>query len=138
MGYLVDTNVLSEMRKLRTANAGVRRWAAGVDAGDLYLSVITVFEIQMGVLRLERRDNQQAKVLHAWLHSKVIPEFERRILPIDMPEALRCAQLHVPDPCSFRDSLIAATALSHGMTIVTRDVKDFGPTGVSLLNPWEL
>jgi hypothetical protein len=138
MSYLVDTNLLSELRKLRAADIGVRRWAAGVNAGDLYLSVVTVFEIQMRVLRLERKDHRQAKMLHAWLHSKVIPEFEGRILPIDMPEALRCAQLHVPDPCSFRDSLIAATALSHGMTVVTRDVKNFKPTGVSLLNPWEL
>jgi toxin FitB len=137
MSYLVDTNVLSELRKLHAANAAVRRWAGSVDARDLYLSVVTVFEIQMGVLQLERRDRRQAKVLHAWLHSKVIPEFEGRILPIDVPEALRCAHLHVPDPCSFRDSLIAATALVHGMTVVTRDVKDFKPTGVSLLNPWE-
>lgn len=137
MSYLVDTNVLSEIRKLRGAHAGVRRWAAGVDAGDLYLSVITVFEIQMGILRLERRDHRQAKTLHAWLHAKVIPEFEHRILPIDTPEALRCAEFHVPDPCSFRDSLIAATALIHGLTVVTRDVKDFKSTGVSLLNPWE-
>lgn len=138
MNYIVDTNVLSEMRKLRKAHPGVRRWTAGVDARDLYLSAITVYESEMGILRLERKDQKQAAMLRAWFHTRILPAFANRILAIDTGIALHCARYHVPNPGSLRDSLIAATAFVHGMTVVTRNVSDFQSAGVPILNPWEL
>lgn len=138
MMYLVDTNVLSELRKARLgkADANVVAWADGVDAADLYVSVISLMELELGVLSIERRDARQGAVLRAWLEQKVIPEFAERTLPIDTAVALRCARLHVPDKRDERDGLIAATALVHGMTVVTRNLADFEPTGVTMVNPW--
>jgi predicted nucleic acid-binding protein len=136
--YVLDTNVVSELRKVRrgTANAEVARWADSVEADVLYVSAITVLELELGVLLAERRDEKQGRILRAWLDDQVLPEFHERILPIDANVALRCARLHVPDPRGERDALIAATALVHGMTIVTRNKQDFEATGASLLNPW--
>lgn len=136
--FLLDTNVLSELRRARTGKAdpGVVAWAGGVPHGGLYLSAITVLELETGVLRVERRDAQQGAALRAWLEGQVLPAFHGRILSVDMPVALRCAALHVPDPRPERDALIAATALVHGMTVVTRNVVDFRKTGVRLLDPW--
>ena len=91
----------------------------------------------MGILLIERRDQEQAKMLRNWLENQVLPTFEERILVVDTAVARQCARLHVPDPCSERDALIAATALVHGMTVVTRNVDDFKPTGIAILNPWE-
>ena len=88
------------------------------------------------VLLVERRDPSQGAILRAWLDKHVVPAFHDRILPIDVAVAQRCARLHVPDPRAERDALIAATALVHGMTVVTRNISDFQPTGVPLLNPW--
>jgi toxin FitB len=136
--YLLDTNVVSELRKVRLgrANAGVARWADSVSAADLYVSVVTVQELEMGVLLLLRRDPAQGAVLRAWLDTQVLPAFAQRTLPVDVAVAQRSAALHVPDPRPVRDGLIAATALVHGMTVVTRNVADFGPCGVPVLNPW--
>lgn len=136
--FLLDTNVISELRKvhLGKANTGVARWANAVDAVALYISAITVLELEQGVLLVERKDPKQGKLLRSWLDNHVLPEFAERVLPIDATVARRCARLHVPDPKSERDALIAATALVHGMTIVTRNVDDFDGTGVDLLNPW--
>jgi len=136
--FLVDTNVISEFRKLRSGKADIRveKWADSVDVASLYLSAMTVFELELGVLRIERRDQKQAAALRTWLETQVLTEFNSRILPVDTALALRCAKLHVPDPRAERDALIAATALVHGMTVVTRNVSDFEATGVSLLNPW--
>jgi predicted nucleic acid-binding protein len=136
--FVLDTNVVSELRKVRLgkADARVASWAESVDAADLYLSVITVQELEIGVLLAERRDPAQGTVFRAWLDSHVIPAFAGRILPIDMAVAQRSAKLHVPDPRSARDGLIAATALVHGMTIVTRNLADFESSEVRLLNPW--
>lgn len=134
--YLLDTNVVSELRKAGKADSCVLNWATNVDAQNMYLSVISILEIRMGILALQRRDAIQATILDTWLSEKVIPTFSGRILNIDMEVALRCAELHVPDPRSDRDALIAATALAHGLTVVTRSSKDFQPTGVMLLNPW--
>jgi predicted nucleic acid-binding protein len=133
---LLDTNVVSELRRADQADAKVRRWASSVPAAQFYLSVITILEIEQGILRLERKDIGQAAMLRRWMDEQILQRFEERILPIDAPVALRCARLHVPNPRSDRDSLIAATALVHGMTIVTRNVKDFEGTGAPLLNPW--
>jgi len=134
--FLLDTNVVSELRKAGKADAQVRHWAAPVSPAALYLSVISVLELEIGILRVERRDRAQGTLLRAWLEQRVLTAFEDRILPIDTAVARRCARLHVPDPSSDRDALIAATALVHRMTVVTRNVADFEGTGVPLLNPW--
>ena len=136
--YLLDTNVVSELRKIRLGRADphVAAWADSVEATDLYLSVITLQELEIGVLLAERRDPSQGAVFRAWLNAHVLPAFSGRILSIDTAVAQRSARLHVPDPRPVRDGLIAATALVHGMTVVTRNVADFEPTGVLVLNPW--
>lgn len=136
--YLLDTNVVSELRKVRAgkADALVASWAERVDAADLFLSVITIQELEIGVLLAERRDPSQGGILRSWLSNHVLPAFAGRILAVDTAVAQRSARLHVPDPRPVRDALIAATALVHGMTVVTRNVDDFAPTGVPILNPW--
>jgi len=136
--YLLDTNALSELRKRRSGkmSPAVEAWAGSVDQVDMYLSVITIMEIELGIALLERRDARQAGVLRLWLHDKVMPAFAGRILPVDTTIALRCARLHVPDTKSERDAWIAATGLVHDLTIVTRNVVDFAGTDVTLLDPW--
>ena len=136
--YLLDTNLVSELRKIRLGKAdpNVADWADSVEAGDLYLSAITLQELEIGVLLAERRDPLQGAVFRTWLNAHVLPAFTGRILSIDTAVALCSARLHVPDPCPVRDGLIAATALVHGMTVVTRNVADFEPTGVAVFNPW--
>lgn len=136
--FLLDTNVLSELRKVRAgkADANVAAWAQTVDAADLFVSVVCLLELELGVLSLERRDADQGAILRTWLDQRVLPEFAARTLPIDTAVARRCARLHVPDRRNERDALIAATALVHGMTVVTRNTRDFEPTGVPTLNPW--
>jgi len=137
--YLLDTNVVSELRKSRSrkADAGVTRWADDVDVAELYLSVISIQELEIGVRLAERRDPTQGAMLRGWLNDHVLPAFLGRVLAVDTAVALRAAALHVPDPRPVRDALIAAMALVHGMTVVTRNVEDFQPTGVPTLNPWE-
>lgn len=137
--YLLDTNVLSELRKRRSGkiDPAVERWAGTVDHGDLFLSVITIMEVELGIALLERRDARQATMLRLWLHDKVMPAFAGRILPVDPAIALRCARLHVPDTKSERDAWIAATGLVQDLTIVTRNVSDFVGTGATLLDPWD-
>jgi toxin FitB len=135
--FLLDTNVVSELRNTARANPHVRRWASRVAPTELYLSAISVLELEIGVLRVERRDRPQGANLRAWLEQRVLPAFEDRIIPIDTAVARRCARLHVPDPRSDHDAIIAATALVHGMTVVTRNTEDFEKTGAPLLNPWE-
>ena len=136
--YLLDTNALSELRKRRSGkiSAAVEAWAGSVDQADMFLSVITIMEIELGIALLERRDTRQAGVLRLWLHDKVMPAFAGRILPVDTTIALRCARLHVPDTKSERDAWIAATGLVHDLTIVTRNIVDFAGTDVTLLDPW--
>jgi toxin FitB len=136
--YLIDTNVVSEFRKISTgkADATVVAWADSVDATDLFLSVITVQELEIGVLLAERRDAAQGFVLRTWLEHYVLPAFTGRILPVNLAVAQRSARLHVPDPKLVRDGLIAATAWVNGMTVVTRNVADFASSEVQILNPW--
>ena len=136
--FVLDTNVVSELRKAGQGKADLKvaDWAARTDASLLYLSAITVLELEIGVLQIERRDVKQGAALRAWFDHQVMAEFEDRVLPIDAAVALRCATLHVPDPKAERDAFIAATALVHGMTVVTRNVSDFQAAGVLLLNPW--
>ncbi len=127
-----------ELRKVRlgTGNERVAKWSDSVDAGELYLSVITIQELEIGILLAERRDVLQGEKLRLWFTQQVLPAFSGRILPVDTAVAQASARLHVPDPKPIRDRLIAGTALVHGMTVVTRNVADFERTGVSILNPW--
>lgn len=136
--YLLDTNVVSELRKAKSgkANKNVKAWAESVSATSMYLSSITILELETGILLIERRDPAQGAMLRTWLNGHVFPAFSGRILAIDVAVAQRCAKLHVPDPRADRDSLIAATALVHGMMVVTRNVADFELTGVEIFNPW--
>jgi toxin FitB len=136
--FLLDTNVISELRKAGDgkADANVTAWLSSVDAATLYLSAITFMELELGILRIERRDATQGARLRAWMTHHILPEFLDRTLPVDVAVALRCASLHVPDPRAERDALIAATALVHGMTVVTRNVADLEATKVPILNPW--
>lgn len=136
MSFLLDTNVLSELRRRDRTHPKVAAWADAVAPSDLFLSAITILEIEAGVLMIERRDAAQGAVLRAWVERKVLPAFEGRILPVDTAVALRCARLHVPDPRGERDALIAATALVHGLTVVTRNRGDFEPMGVAVTDPW--
>ena len=137
--YLLDTNVISELRKADTGKADRRvlAWAERVPTSNLYLSAITVLELETGVLMVEGRDPVQGRALRSWLNTRVLPTFSDRVLPVDTAVARHCARLHVPDRRSDRDALIAATALVYGMSVVSRNIQDFAPTGVALLNPWE-
>ncbi len=134
--YLLDTNVVSELRRPAKADPRVRAWAAVVPVSDFFMSAISVLEIELGALLMERKDAVYGKALRDWIDHEVLPRFEGRILAVDTPVAQRCARLHVPDPRGERDALIAATALVHGMTVVTRNVADFTPTGVPVIDPW--
>lgn len=138
--YLLDTNVVSELRKAKSGKAdkNVLAWAKNISPSSLFLSVISILELETGVLLVERRDASQGAILRSWLNSHVLPTFAERILYLDIAVAQCCAKLHVPDPRSDRDAIIAATALMHGMTIVTRNHCDFEPTGVEIINPWIL
>jgi toxin FitB len=135
--FLLDTNVLSELRRRDRTDRAVAAWADKVHPSDLFLSVITILEIEIGTLLVQRRDEAQGALLRSWIDSKVMPAFEGRILDVDIAMAKRCARLPVPDPRAERDALIAATAIVHGLTIVTRNIADFQPAGVDLLNPWQ-
>lgn len=137
--YILDTNVVSELRKIHTGKADgrVSAWVQTVNISELYVSVITVQELEIGVRLMERRDKAQGRVFRAWLNNQALPVFSERILPIDTAVALRSASLHVPNPHPIRDRLIAATALVHGMTVVTRNISDFKSSRVPVLNPWE-
>ena len=136
--YLLDTNVVSEFRKLGSnqINPNVSKWAQKIDPELMFLSAISIFELEIGVLQVERRDKKQGLVLRKWLSKHVLPAFSQRILPVDVMVAQRCASLHVPNPKSDRDALIAATAIEHRMTIVTRNIIDFKKSGAKIFDPW--
>jgi predicted nucleic acid-binding protein len=138
--FLLDTNVISELRKHgdRRSHRRVSAWVEQVDADSCYVSAITLFELELGILLLERRgDGKQGQMLRSWYEKRVLLEFSERTLPVDAPVARRCARLHVPRPRPDRDGYIAATALVHGLTVVTRNVSDFDGMGLALINPWE-
>lgn len=136
--FLLDTNVLSEVRKSGTGKADplVLSWMRRRESAEFFVSAITMLELEKGVLSMERRDPIQGAIFRTWLDGSVLPGFSGRILPISLEVALRAATLHVPNPRPDRDALIAATALVHGLTVVTRNVADFEPTGVRIVNPW--
>ena len=132
--FLLDTNVVSELRRAERAAPAVLAWARTTQASELFISSIRVLE--RGVMQLERRDPRQGAVLRAWLDTQVMPAFEGRVLAVDAAVARRCAAVHVPDPRPERDGLIGATAMEHGFTLVTRNVADFQMLGIKLINPW--
>ena len=136
--FVLDTNVVSELRKLGDGRADARviAWITGQDAASFYISALTLMELEIGILRIERRDAGQGERLRRWMDRRVLPEFRERTLPVDTAVALKCARLHVPDPRAERDALIAATAMVHGMTVVTGNLADFEATGVTLIDPW--
>lgn len=137
--YLLDTNVLSEMRKYESGriDRAVAAWVRSVAKEDLYLSVMTIIEIELGIAKLERHDAPQAALLRRWLREHVEPVFSDALLPLDLSIARRCGPLHVPDPRPERDAWIAATALEHDLIVTTRNGKDFAGTGVTIVNPWD-
>src|SRR5215469_10824081 len=134
---LLDTNVISELRRPDKANRNVIAWANAPPAASFFLSAISILEIELGALMIARRDATQGALLRAWIDHQVLSRFEGRVLAVDTAVSRRCARLHVPDPRAERDALIAATALVHGLTVVTRNIADFEPTGVALMNPWQ-
>jgi len=138
--FLLDTNVVSELRKAKngTAHPGVVRWAAAQNVAELFIAAVTLMELEIGVLRAQRKDTRQGQALRLWLQNQVVKHFQNRILSFGADEALCCATLHVPNKCPERDAIIAATAIVHGMTVVTRNVADFSATGAAMLNPWDV
>lgn len=136
--YILDSNVISELRQGKAnPNRNVRAWAAQRQANELYLSAISVLELDMGARQMERKDTAQGSILRTWVE-RVLGEFEGRILAFSGATALICAPLHVPDKKSFRDSMIAATALEHRFAVVTRNVGDFQWPGLKVVDPWQL
>jgi toxin FitB len=134
--FLLDTNVLSELRRPEKADRRVWAWANARPVASFFLSAISILEIELGILLIERRDAAQAAILRDWIDAQILPRFEGRILAVDTAVAQRCARLHVPNPRAERDALIAATAFVHGLTVVTRNVGDFAPMAVAMLDPW--
>ena len=137
--FVLDTNVVSELRKAATgrANNGVTDWANSVPATLMFMSVISLHELEHGVLLAERSDPTKGAILRSWLDTSVNPAFADRLLPVTADIAGQSAALHVPDPAPFRDALIAATALHHDMTVITRNTSDFNRfTNLTVTNPW--
>jgi predicted nucleic acid-binding protein len=134
--FLVDTNVIAELRKGARANAHVRAWFANLESDSIVLSVLTIGELRRGVDSLRQRDPRSARVLERWLH-RLVTEHHDRILPVDLMSAEEWGRLNVPDPISAVDGLLAATAKVHGLTLATRNVKDVARTGVRFVNPFE-
>jgi len=137
--FLIDTNVISESRKVRSGRAApqVVAWLGATDPSTTFISAMSLFELELGVVRAERRDPTQGESLRHWLDRIVKPGFTSRVLAMDGAVAALCAALHVPDPVNERDGWIAATALVHGLTVVTRNVADFAATSAIILNPWD-
>ncbi|MFN7025427.1 MAG: type II toxin-antitoxin system VapC family toxin [Pseudorhizobium sp.] len=139
MKYLLDTNVVSELRKVGDGKAdpSVTSFIRAQDSRDLFISAITILELERGILSVQRRDATQGSRLRGWMDSRVRPEFAERIISVDDAVATRCAHLHIPDRRNEADAIIAATALVHGLVVVTRNVRDFQGAGVIVVNPWQ-
>jgi toxin FitB len=133
--YLLDTNVVSELRRPK-ADPNVSAWARGQPSQILFLSVVSIEELEIGVVRVERKDARQGILLRGWFADQVLTAFAGRILPVDLDVVRVSATFHVPDQRPIRDAYIAATAQVHGLTVVTRNTADFDPTGVPAFNPW--
>jgi toxin FitB len=134
--FVLDTNVISELRPgKKNQSTEVRHWAAKQTTTALYISAVTLFELEMGIQALENKSPPQGSAFRTWLLS-VRSTFSGRILPFTENTAPICAALHIPNPRSDRDAMIAATAIEHGFTVVTRNEIDFVQTGVAIINPW--
>lgn len=135
--FLLDTNVVSELRKTASGkcDANVKAWADARSATVHYISAISILEIEIGILSISQRDAARGAILRAWMDQRVLPAFDDRIIPVDTTITQRCTRLHEPNPQCDRDALIAATALVHGLTVVTRNTDDFAATDVELVNP---
>jgi predicted nucleic acid-binding protein len=134
--FLLDTNVVSDLRRPKRITPAAERWFGAVDADELYISTVTVFEIQHGIVELRRRDPQRAAHLQGWLDTAVLAAFAGRIIALDTIAAQRCAELHAGRARWDADRMIAAIALSRGMTLVTRNVGDFASMGVNVFDPF--
>jgi hypothetical protein len=135
--FLLDTNVISELRRAHRADRNVVAWAKALPVASVFISAISILEVEVGALLIARKDARQGAALRAWIDHQILARFDGRVLPVDIVVAQRCARLHVPDPRAERGALIAATALVHGLTVATRNIADFESTGVALINPWE-
>jgi len=135
VSYLLDSNIVSELRKRERADAGVREWFAGVDDTELFLSVLTVGEIRRGIESIHRRDRARALALNRWFHA-LVTQYESRILSVDQKVAEEWGRMNALATLPAVDSLLAATAHVHGLTFVTRNTKDVARTGVPCLNPF--
>lgn len=137
--YLLDTNVVSELRKMANGkiDPNVRAWFSDVHPSETWISVVTLSEIQTGILNVARKDDAQAQLLKLWFENKVLPVYQERVLPIDTAVALLAAHLHIPNKRDINDAYIAATAKTHDLTLVTRNIKDFQHAGLKLLNPFQ-
>ena len=135
MSYLLDTNVISELRKGESCDPNVRTWFSPVPVEELFMSVLTIGEIRRGIESIRFRDQATARVLELWLR-QLVSSYEDRILPVDQEVAERWGEMNVPDPLPVMDGLIAATARVHDLTVATRNTKDMARTGVSVMNPF--
>lgn len=135
--FLLDTNVVSELRKETRMSGPVKRWVEGTTLSTLFVSSITILEVEIGAQRIRRRDRKQGDQLLRWIEIGLMAAFAGRFIPVDVAVARRSASLHVPDPRPERDALIAGTALVHGLTLVSRNVRDFAKMGVPVVNPFE-
>lgn len=137
--YLLDTNIISEMRKVKQGKADnvFTEWLAQVDVDKFYISVVSVMELERGVLRIENKDAKQGEILRNWLDKLLVQMFSGRVLDINHQTAIICANLHVPNKSPENDSWIAATAIQHNLTLITRNTKDFKHANVKLFNPFQ-
>jgi hypothetical protein len=135
--FLLDTNVVSELRKEARISNEVRAWIEGCSPATLFLSAISILEVEIDAQRIARHDRRQGDRLFRWIEGPLMTSFAGRILPVDTAVARRTASLHVPDPRPERDALIAGTALTHGLTLATRNIRDFARMGVAVVNPFE-
>lgn len=134
--FVIDTNVVSEFRRIERADVGLQTWAAATPLSDMFLSAVTILELERGIRLKSRKDPAGGAVLRQWLDRQILPLFATRILPVNTDVAQRSAALHIPTTRPEFDAMIAATALVHGMAVVTRNMRDFEGMGAEVVCPW--